>query len=93
MRITFKVHNDVVQGFKYCSVVKRAGFVVEKSEEKIGTFAPVPIKEYVATLEPEETPGGMLMRGEYKGKSMLIDNDGIVHMQFDYTFNIKKTWD
>lgn len=93
MRITFKVHNDVVQGFKYCSVVKRAGFVVEKSEEKIGTFAPVPTKEYVATLEPEETPGGMLMRGEYKGKSMLIDNDGIVHMQFDYTFNIKKTWD
>ncbi len=93
MRITFKVHNDVVQGFKYCSVVKRAGFVVEKSEEKIGTFAPVPTKEYKATLEPEETPGGMLVRGEYKGKSMLIDNDGIVHMQFDYTFNIKKTWD
>ena len=93
MRITFKVHNDIVQGFKYCSVVKRAGFVVEKSEEKIGTFAPVPKKEYVATLEPEETPGGMLVRGEYKGKSMLIDNDGIVHMQFDYTFNIKKTWE
>ena len=93
MRITFKVHNDVVQGFKYCSVVKRAGFVVEKSEEKLGSFAPVPTKEYVASLEPEETPGGMLMRGEYKGKSMLIDNDGIVHMQFDYTFNIKKTWD
>lgn len=93
MRITFKVHNDLVQGFKYCSVVKRAGFVVEKSEEMIGTFAPVPTKEYMATLEPEETPGGMLMRGEYKGKSMLIDNDGNVHMQFDYTFNIKKTWD
>ena len=93
MRITFKVHNDLVQGFKYCSVVKRAGFVVEKSEEMIGTFAPVPTKEYIATLEPEETPGGMLMRGEYKGKSMLIDNDGNVHMQFDYTFNIKKTWD
>ena len=93
MRITFKVHNDLVQGFKYCSVVKRAGFVVEKSEEMIGTFAPVPTKEYIATLEPEETPGGMLMRGEYKGKSMLIDIDGNVHMQFDYTFNIKKTWD
>ena len=74
-------------------MVKRAGFVVEKSEEKLGSFAPVPTKEYVVSLEPEETPGGMLVRGEYKGKSMLIDNDGIVHMQFDYTFNIKKTWD
>jgi hypothetical protein len=47
----------------------------------------------VVSLEPDETPGGMLMRGEYKGKSMFIDNDGIVHMQFEYSFNIKKTWD
>jgi hypothetical protein len=44
-------------------------------------------------MDAEETPGGMLMRGEYKGKSMFIDSDGIVHMQFDYTFNIRKTWD
>lgn len=93
MRVTFKVYNDIVQGLKYCSVVKKAGFVVEKNEEVLGTFAPVPNKEYVASLEPDETPGGMLMRGEYKGKSMFIDNDGIVHMQFEYTFNIKKTWD
>ncbi len=93
MRVTFKVYNDIIQGLKYCSVVKKAGFVVEKNEEVLGTYAPVPNKEYVATLEADETPGGMLMRGEYKGKSMFIDNDGVVHMQFEYTFNIKKTWD
>ena len=93
MRVTFKVHNDIVQGLKYCSVVKKAGFVVEKNEEVLGTFAPVPSKEYTIDLQAEETPGGMLYRGEYKGKSMFIDNDGNVHLQFEYTFNIKKVWE
>lgn len=93
MRLTFRVHNDIVAGLKYCTVVKKAGFVVEKSEEVLGTFAPIPSKNYVVDLEAEETPGGMLSRGEYKGKSMLIDNDGNVHLQFEYTFHIKKQWD
>ena len=93
MRVTFKVHNDIVQGLKYCSVVKKVGFIVEKNEEVLGSFAPVPSKLYVIELAQEETPGGMLYRGEYKGKSMFIDNDGIVHMQFEYTFNIKKQWE
>lgn len=93
MRIVFKVHNDIVQGLKYCCVVKKAGFVVEKNEEVLGTFAPIPSKEYSFDLIPEETPGGILYRGEYRGKSMFIDNDGNVHMQFEYTFNIKKQWE
>ena len=93
MRLKFRVHNDIVFGLKYCNVVKKKGIVVEKYEEVIGTFAPVGGKEYCIDMTPEETPGGFLYRGEYKGKSMFIDNDGIVHLQFEYTFNIKKTWD
>jgi hypothetical protein len=34
------VHNDIVYGLKYCSVVKKNGMVVEKYEEVMGTFAP-----------------------------------------------------
>jgi Rho GDP-dissociation inhibitor len=93
MRITFKVHNDIVQGLKLCTVVKKAGFTVEKGEEVLGSFAPVPSKEFVVDLPEEETPGGYLARGEYKGKAMFIDNEGIVHTQFDYNFNIKKQWE
>lgn len=92
MRVTFKVHNDIVQGLKFCTVVKKIGFVVDKTNEVLGTFAPIPTKEYVFDLQPDETPGGMLYRGEYKGKALFIDNDGIVHNQFEYTFNIKKEW-
>jgi Rho GDP-dissociation inhibitor len=92
MRVQFRVHNDIVSGLKYCNVVKKSGIVVEKYEEVIGTFAPHD-KVYSVDLTPEETPGGFLYRGQYRGKSMFIDNDGNVHMQFDYTFHIKKTWD
>ena len=50
MRISFKVYNDIVQGLKFCNIVKKAGFTVEKNEEVLGTFAPVPGKEYVVEL-------------------------------------------
>lgn len=93
MRVQFKVHNDIVYGLKYCNVVKKKSMVVEKYEEVMGTFAPIPDKVYSIDLTPEETPGGWMYRGQYKGKSMFIDNDGNVHMQFEYTFNIKKTWE
>ena len=79
MRIRFRVHNDIVFGLKYCNVVKKNGLVVEKYEEVMGTFAPVN-KVHVVELTPEETPKGFFARGTYKGKSMFIDNDGIVHM-------------
>ncbi len=79
MRVSFKVYNDIVSGLKYCNVVKKSSMVVEKYEEVIGTFAPLD-KLYVVDLTPEETPGGFLYRGNYKGKSMFIDNDGNVHM-------------
>jgi Rho GDP-dissociation inhibitor len=85
MRVRFKVYNDIVFGLKYCNVVKKNGIVVEKYEEVLGTFAPT-IEEHIVELTPEETPSGFLSRGSYKGKSMFVDNDGIVHMQFEYIF-------
>lgn len=32
------------------------------------------------------------MRGHYKGKLIFVDGDGIVHMQFEYFFEISKDW-
>ena len=40
MKVKFKVYNDIVYGLKYFNVVKKAGMVVEKYEEVMGTFAP-----------------------------------------------------
>ncbi len=50
MRVIFKVYNDIVQGLKLCTVVKKTGMIVEKGDEFLGSFAPVPGKEYVIDL-------------------------------------------
>ncbi len=92
MRVQFKVHNDIVSGLKYCNVVKKNGIVVEKYEEVMGTFAPQN-KVHIVDLTPEKTPSGFLSRGTYRGKSMFIDIDGIVHMQYEYIFQLKKNWE
>ena len=91
MRVKFRVHNDIVYGLKYYNVVKKNGLVVEKYEEIMGSFPPNK-SIHIVSLTPEETPSGFLSKGTYKGKSMFLDNDGIVHMQFEYTFVIKKSW-
>ena len=83
------MHNDIVYGLKYHNVVKKTGIVVEKYEEVLGTFAPQ-AKIHTVALTPEETPNGFLARGTYKGKSMFLDHDGLVHMQFEYNFHLKK---
>lgn len=68
-----------MQGLKLCTVVKKTGFVVEKGDEVLGTFAPISSKEYVIDLQSDETPGGFMARGSYTGRALFIDNDGIVH--------------
>ncbi len=41
----------------------------------------------------DEAPSGMLSRGSYKGKHKFVDDDGQVHLEYDYAFAIKKEWD
>jgi Rho GDP-dissociation inhibitor len=43
-------------------------------------------------LTPERAPDGFMARGSYKGKVLFVDHDGIVHMQFEYYFDIAKEW-
>ena len=39
LQLTFKVHNDIVYGLKFCMTVKKYG-VTSKDEEVVGTFSP-----------------------------------------------------
>jgi Rho GDP-dissociation inhibitor len=64
---------------------------VDKDEEKMGSFAPQE-KEHVFDLPWQEAPSGFLARGDYKGKGLFLDNDGIVHCQFNYVMTIDKEW-
>jgi Rho GDP-dissociation inhibitor len=57
----------------------------------MGSFAPQD-KEHVFDLPWQEAPSGFLARGDYKGKGLFLDNDGIVHCQFNYVMTIDKEW-
>lgn len=57
----------------------------------MGSFAPKKEPHYF-DLIAEEAPTGFLARGDYKGKALFLDNDGICHCQFDYLLTIDKDW-
>ena len=91
IRITFKVHNDIVYGLKFWNTVTKLKMKVEQAENVIGTFAPT-VDTHVFNLPQSIAPEGFFQRGSYKGKAMLIDSDGMVHLQFKYPFKIAKHW-
>lgn len=64
---------------------------MDSYDELIGSFAP---KKHIQIYDGEAqiAPSGFLMRGHYKGKLLFVDADGIVHMQFEYYFEISKDW-
>ena len=85
------MHNDIVNGLKYCNIVRRTGLIVDKQEEVLGCFAPNKA-EHVVLLSIQEAPSGFFYRGAYHGKSMFVDGDGQIHLMFTYNFRIMKEW-
>ncbi|CAO3594173.1 unnamed protein product [Absidia cylindrospora] len=91
MKVKFRVQHDVVSGLKYLQVVKRKGIKVDKAEEMIGSYGPQGTA-YEKKFQPEEAPSGMLARGHYEAKSKFVDDDNVTHMEWSWTFDIKKDW-
>ena len=71
LRIHFMVRFDIVHGLKYVNNVYKLFARVDQEEEKMGSFAPQP-KPHVFDLSWTEAPTGLLARGEYKGKGLVI---------------------
>ncbi len=71
VQITFRVHNDIVSGLRYCTFIKRR-LIQEKDEEVLGSFSPT-VETHVVQCSPEVVPEGFLARAKYAGKAMLID--------------------
>ena len=44
------------------------------------------------SVEPETAPSGMLGRGHYTALSKFVDDDNQTHLQFKWSFDIKKDW-
>ncbi|KAJ3277962.1 hypothetical protein HDU76_010099 [Blyttiomyces sp. JEL0837] len=92
LKVKFRVNHDVVSGLKYMHVVKRAGIKVDKQDEMLGSYGPN-AEPYEKKFPLEEAPSGMMLRGRYTVKSRFVDDDGFVHLEWPWNFDIKKEWD
>ncbi|KAL2236406.1 rho GDP-dissociation inhibitor 1 [Sesamum indicum] len=89
LKLTFSVLHNIVSGLAYTNTVWKAGLKVDQSRGMLGTFAPQR-EPYVHTLEEETTPSGVLARGVYTAKLKFEDDDKRLHMELDYSFEIRK---
>ncbi|TPX32791.1 hypothetical protein SmJEL517_g04172 [Synchytrium microbalum] len=92
LKIKFKVQHEVISGLKYLHSVKRMGVRVDKAEEMLGSYGPAP-EPYEKKFLWEEAPAGMMARAHYSVKSKFVDDDNFTHMEWDWSFDIKKDWD
>jgi len=92
--ITFKVNHSIISGVRYMHLVKRAGIKVDKLEQMLGSYGPHPNGEpYTKQFEPEESPSGIVARsGTYSVRSRVIDDDGEVYADFEWSFKLTKEW-
>lgn len=88
MGFRFIVHNDITIGLRVVNNVSRL-FVKVQEEEMIGSFPPKKTEQEVE-LEERQAPEGFFLRGDYKGKLILLDSEGNVHCQLSYKLTITK---
>eukprot|EP01089_Gocevia_fonbrunei_P015913 TRINITY_DN479_c0_g1_i1.p1 TRINITY_DN479_c0_g1~~TRINITY_DN479_c0_g1_i1.p1 ORF type:complete len:195 (-),score=59.55 TRINITY_DN479_c0_g1_i1:87-671(-) len=95
IQVSFKCQHEIITGLKLVNFVYKKGIQVHKEEEMLGSFSPSAKEIRTVTIPRhgwEEAPGGMLGRGNYKGKHKFVDDDGKCHLEYEYTFEIRKEW-
>ncbi|KAG2077559.1 E set domain-containing protein [Suillus decipiens] len=94
VRITFKVNHSIISGARYIQVVKRSGIKVDKLEQMLGSYGPHPQGQpYTKNFDVEESPSGMVARtGSYQVRSRVIDDDGEVYADWEWSFKLAKEW-
>lgn len=91
IKIDFKIHHEIVCGLRYHHVITRKGINADKQTYMVGSYGPK--KESQWWLSPvDEAPKGMIYRGSYKIRSKFIDDDKVVHLEWDWEMDIKKDW-
>eukprot|EP01101_Sappina_pedata_P009290 TRINITY_DN5374_c0_g1_i1.p1 TRINITY_DN5374_c0_g1~~TRINITY_DN5374_c0_g1_i1.p1 ORF type:complete len:207 (-),score=76.18 TRINITY_DN5374_c0_g1_i1:132-722(-) len=93
-QITFRAQHEIVSGLKYVNLVYRKGVRVAKDDEMVGSFGPqkAPHTVIIPRNGYDEAPSGMLSRGLYNAKTHFVDDDKQNHLEFEYSFSIKKDW-
>lgn len=92
LHIKFRVQHEIITGLKYLHLVKKAGIRVDKTEEPLGSYAPNTKEKpyYEKNFGAVEAPSGMLARGSYSAATKFVDDDKMVHLAFNWSFQITK---
>ncbi|KAL5702375.1 hypothetical protein ACHQM5_027601 [Ranunculus cassubicifolius] len=88
-KLTFSVKHNIVSGLKYSNTVWKGAMKVDKVKGMLGSFAPQE-EAYVQIMDEETAPSGIFARGTYSAKLKFEDDDNRCHLDFNYTFQIKK---
>ncbi|XP_034567111.1 rho GDP-dissociation inhibitor 3 [Notolabrus celidotus] len=92
LKIDFKVNREIVSGLRYHHVTSRKGLILDKVSQMVGSYGPK-VEECEFVSAAEEAPLGLMSRGHYQVKSCFTDDDKIVYLAWDWSFDIKKDWD
>jgi len=94
IKLRFRVQHELVTGLKHVNTVYRKGVKVDKEETMIGSFGPQkdPHDVVIPRNGWDEAPKGLVARGKYKAQAKFVDDDGQVHLEYEYAFAIKKDW-
>ncbi|XP_063817276.1 rho GDP-dissociation inhibitor 1 [Pseudophryne corroboree] len=91
IKISFKVHRDIVSGLKYQQQTYRKGVKLDKTTYMVGSYGPR-VDDYEFLTPIEEAPKGLLARGSYTMKSIFTDDDKSNHLSWEWNLNICKDW-
>ncbi|XP_059160376.1 rho GDP-dissociation inhibitor 1-like [Physella acuta] len=91
IKIYFFVQRDIVSGLRYEHKVYRKGIQVDKMKQMMGSYGPKPDLQSFTTQQ-EDAPSGLLMRGEYKIKSVFVDDDQNKYEAWEWHLDVKKDW-
>ena len=92
IKIVFRIQHEIVSGLRYHHSVSRKGITTDKQSYMVGSYPPKS-EPHEYTSPTDEAPRGMLARGHYKIKSKFIDDDKNVHLQWEWSMDIKKDWE
>jgi len=91
LKIIFKVQHEIISGLRYHHVISRKQVNVDKQQYMVGSYGPK-AEPYSYITPVDEAPKGMIARGDYKVKSKFLDDDKNIHLQWEWSFEIKKNW-
>lgn len=60
-------------------------------KQMMGSYGPKPDLQSFTTQQ-EDAPSGLLMRGEYKIKSVFVDDDQNKYEAWEWHLDVKKDW-